>query len=87
MDESLLRVFNHCQTVAARRPGVICDKDREVLHICQLVPALWIEVRIEQAIGGRAQIRVTEFRVRGFKRHQACCAWEASTLIEQILFS
>lgn len=85
MNESLLRVFEQCQAIAARRPGVICDKGRAVVHVCRLVPVLWIEVETEQAIGGQEQIRVTEYRPRGFTTHQMCCAWEAGTLIEQIL--
>ncbi len=89
MNESLLRVFKHCQAIATRRPGVRCVKGQEVVHVCRLVPALWIEVEAEPAIGGQEQIRVTEYRPRGFTRHrtshQTCCAWEAFTLIEQIL--
>lgn len=87
--ESLLSVFKHCQTIAARRPGVICNKGRyngrEAVRVSLLATALWIKVEVEQAIGGLPQIRVTEYRVRGFTEHQTCCPWEASTLIEQIL--
>ncbi len=87
--ESLLRVFKHCQTIAARRPGVICNKGRykgrEAVHVSLPTAPLWIKVEVEQAIGGLSQIRVTEYRVRGFTEHRTCCPWEASTLIEQIL--
>lgn len=85
LHESLLRVFKHCQTIATRRPGVICTKGQEVVHVSVPATALWIKVEVEQAIGGLSQIRVTEYRVHGFTTHQTCCSWEVITLIEQIL--
>lgn len=85
LHEFLLRVFEHCQTIATRRPGMICTKGQEVVHVSVPAIPLWIEVEVEQAVGGLSQIRVTEYRVRGFTTHQTRCPWEASTLIEQIL--
>jgi hypothetical protein len=87
MHESLARVFNQCQDIAARRPDVICGNSKEALSVCRLVPALWIEVKVDLAVGGLSQIQVTEYRAREFKKHQTCCAWEAATLVEQILIS
>lgn len=87
MNESLLQVFDQCQAIATRRPGVICDKGSVSLHICRPASLTWIEVDVGLAVGGIERIQVTEYRPLGFKRHQACCAWEASTLIEQILIS
>ncbi len=87
MNESLARVFNQCQEIAVRRPDVICDKGPESVHVCRPASALWIKIENEQAVGGSSQIQVTEYRVWGFTKHQACCAWEASTLVEQILIS
>lgn len=87
MNESLLRVFNQCQAIAIRRPDVICDKGLESVHVCRPLSTLWIKIETEPAIGGAQQIQVTEYRVWGFTRHQVCCAWEASTLVEQILIS
>ena len=87
MNESLSRVLHQCRKIAARRQGVICDKGRASLHIVRPDSSLWLEVETVQAIGGTEKIQVTEYRLLGFKRHQACCAWEASTLIEQILVS
>lgn len=85
LHESLLSVFKHCQVIVTRRPGVICNKDREAVHVCLPAIALWIKVEVEQAIGGLPQIQVTEYRAHEFTTHQMCCAWEAGTLIEQIL--
>ena len=85
MNESLSRVFQQCQAIAARRIGVICDKGKESLHICKPSAAIWIEVEADQAIGGTEQIRVTEYSPKSYLQRTTCCAWEAETLIEQIL--
>jgi hypothetical protein len=85
MNESLSRVFSQCQAIAARRQDVLCDMGRASLHVCRPDAAMWIEVEAAMAVGGTEQIRVTEYRPGSYQQHTTCCAWEAGTLIEQLL--
>lgn len=64
---------------------MICDKGTEAVHVCRPAFSQWIKVKPDQAIGGTEQIKVTEYLPGSYQQHTACCAWEAATLIEQIL--
>jgi hypothetical protein len=83
--ESLSRIFRECRAITARRADVLCDMGLASLHVCLPSASLWIEVDAEQAIGGTEQIRVTEYRPGSYQQHRTCCAWEAVTLIEQLI--
>jgi hypothetical protein len=85
MNESLSRVFSQCKNIAARRLDMGCDMGHSSLHVFQPAASRWIKVEVAQAIGGIEQILVTEYRPGSYQQHTTCCAWEAGTLIEQLL--
>lgn len=85
MNESLRRVLHECQAIAARRHDVLCGVGKESIHVCRPAALCWIKVESQHEIIGTETIMVHEYRPGSYQQHTTCCAWEAATLVEQLL--